>query len=406
MKKWIFPWFPPDPDFQNRLFLRMAVVGWFLAMLPICILVAHNPHASTVTTYYHDASGHWMSRGELYDNTHPATFFLYLPHFAILFSIFHLLPVPAGEILWRLCSAAVLSTGIWRFVKQFFGEAAPRVFLWVMLLAVPLCVAAIRNGQANVILSGVMLHATASLGTKKWWSAAAFMVLALIAKPVILALILLALVVYRPLWLPMLLSLLALAVFPFFFAAPDYVLAQYRAFLTNLSSCAVATGDDYADITGILQAFHLQLSTPVSEIVRAFAGLLTLGLWWLGARRLREPMRAFWLLTLTACYFMLFNPMNESNSYVILAPVMSIWTFHLLDRSWKNPLPWIIAFMVFSMGVLPNILRPWFRNKFAVFYHPLMTIVFLAMLIVWIWREKTAQPCDSSEKPDFRIAIS
>ncbi len=59
--------------------------------------------------------------------------------------------------------------------------------------------------------------------------------------------------------------------------------------------------------------------------------------------------------------------------------------------------------MVFSMGILPNILRPWFRNKFAVFYHPLMTIVFLAMLIAWLWREKNAR---SPGKPDFRIAIS
>jgi alpha-1,2-mannosyltransferase len=221
MKKWIFPWLSQEPDFQNRLFLRLALAGWCLSMLAISILVAHNPHASTVTKYYHDASAHWLSRADLYDNTHPATFFLYLPHFAILFSVFHLMPITAGEILWRLCSAVMLSSGIWRILKQFFGEAAPRIFLWAMMLAVPLCTAAIRNGQANVILSGLMLHATASLSTKKWWSAAAFMVLAVIAKPVALALILLALAVYRPLWLPMMVWLLVLAVFPFLFAKPE-----------------------------------------------------------------------------------------------------------------------------------------------------------------------------------------
>ncbi len=325
MKKWIFPWVSPEPGFQNQLFFRLALAGWCLSMLAICLVVAHNPHASTVTTCYHDASSHWMSRGELYDNSHPATFFLYLPHFAILFSVFHLMPLAAGEILWRLCSAVMLSSGIWRLLKQFFGEAVPRIFLWAMMLAVPLCTAAIRNGQANVILSGLMLHATASLSTKKWWSAAAFMVLAVIAKPVALALILLALAVYRPLWLPMMAWLVALAVFPFLFTKPDYALAQYREFLTNLSSCAVAVGDDYADITGILLAFHIQMSAFASEIVRASAGLLTLGLWWWGACWLREPMRAFWLLTLAAGYLMLFNPLNESNTYVILAPVMSIW---------------------------------------------------------------------------------
>jgi alpha-1,2-mannosyltransferase len=131
--------------------------------------------------------------------------------------------------------------------------------------------------------------------------------------------------------------------------------------------------------------------------VRVSAGLLALLLCWLGARRLREPLRAFWLLTIAAGYLMLFNPKNESNSYVILAPVLAVWAAFFLRSPGRRWMGWTFAFMAFSMGILPNILRPWFRNKFALCYHPVMTFLFLAMLIVWLWREKAMAPSGFAE---------
>jgi hypothetical protein len=35
------------------------------------------------------------------------------------------------------------------------------------------------------------------------------------------------------------------------------------------------------------------------------------------------------------------------------------------------------------MGCLPNLVRPLFGNYFALFWHPVMTIVFLGMLVVY-----------------------
>ena len=40
----------------------------------------------------------------------------------------------------------------------------------------------------------------------------------------------------------------------------------------------------------------------------------------------------------------------------------------------------VAAFMAFSMGILPNIVRPWFGKKFALAYHPITSFFFLAML--------------------------
>jgi hypothetical protein len=376
---------PDSPD-KALLWLWAGVFLWVLPMLVISALVAHKPWDSTVTVFYHGAATHWSSRVNLYEGGHFCM--NYLPHFAILFSAFQALPVPAGDILWRLCAAALLATGIWRFVKQMFPDAAPRLFFWSTLFVLPLSIAALRNGQSNAFLGGLMLHAAASIATEKWWSASGLIILSVVAKPVAIVLLLLAPVVYQKLRLPTLVALAALAVFPFLFARPDYVLAQYHSFLVNLQDCAVVTDYDYADITGILWAFGIQLSPLVSQIVRVSAGALTLALWCLGARRLHEPLRALWLLALASGYLMLFNPMNESNSYVVIAPVFAIWSLVFLNRPVPHRTGWIIIFMVLSMGLLPNIVRPLFGNKFALFYHPVMAALFLGLLISSIWRGK------------------
>lgn len=385
--------------FHSSLFWKVIIMGtavwfWNILMIVIGILIVRNPADSTVTDVYYLSCAHWGSRANLYDLRETMN---YLPHFAIVFSVFRLLPLAAGEILWRLCSVAVFATGLGRFVKRIFPGRAIPFFLFATVLAMPLSAAATRNGQSNVILAGLMLHAAASLSSGGFRPAAWLIALALVAKPIAIVLVLLAPVVYRPLRVPMLAALAVLAVFPFLFAKPDYVLSQYHGFLAELRICSVVPEYDYADITGFLWPLHIQLPHAVSLSVRASAGLLTLGLWWLGARRLREPLRAFWLYTLAAGYLMLFNPMNESNSYVILAPALAIWALFFLrlpDRRWMG---WTFAFMAFSMGILPNIVRPWFRNKFALCYHPVMTIFFLAMLIVWLWREKEMPPSASPE---------
>jgi hypothetical protein len=86
---------------------------------------------------------------------------------------------------------------------------------------------------------------------------------------------------------------------------------------------------------------------------------------------------------------MLFNPMNEENSYSILAPALGAWAaFFLFSLEGRNArgLGWAIVSMALSMGLLPNIVRPLFGNYFALFWHPFMTLVFIALLGYFVWR--------------------
>ena len=42
--------------------------------------------------------------------------------------------------------------------------------------------------------------------------------------------------------------------------------------------------------------------------------------------------------------------------------------------------------MALSMGLLPNIVRPLFGNHFALFWHPVMAIIFVGMLGYFVQR--------------------
>lgn len=381
--------FSRTPVIWKAVLAGTAVNLWNILVIVTGILVALKPDKSVVTQCYHLSSVNWFARGGIYD---PEQTMNYLPQFAILFAVFDRVPAPWGDIFWRICSVALLATGLARFVRRFCAGASPLFFLVATIVALPLSAAATRNGQSNVALAGFMLHAAASIAAGSWWAAAGLIMMAVVAKPVAIVLALLAPAVYRKLWLPMGVWMVALVAFPFLFGPPEYVLGQYHAFFTNLRSCAGPAFFDYADITGLLWPLNIQLSTTASLVIRASAGLPALLLCRLGARRLREPLRALWLLTVAVVYLMLFNPKSESNGYVILAPVLAIWAVFFLRQSRRQWMGWAIAIMAFSMGILPNIVRPWFGNRFALVYHPSMTIIFLAMLITWLCRGNLTPP--------------
>jgi len=252
----------------------------------------------------------------------------------------------------------------------------------------PLSMSALRNGQANAVFAGLTLLAISAVINRRWWLAVGLMALATAIKPLGIVLLLLAPLVYSPLRWRSLVAIIGFLIFPFLFSSPEYVISQYRETLANLQACAVVTEHRFADINGILRTFGTAFSPGISKIIRVAAGLFTACLWWLGAKRLSEALAGLWLYALATSYLMLFNPMNEQNSFVILAPAMGLWgAFFLLSPSAVNQrrLGWWIVFMALSMALLPNALRPLFGNRFALFWHPSMTIVFLGMLIKFVW---------------------
>ena len=109
--------------------------------------------------------------------------------------------------------------------------------------------------------------------------------------------------------------LVGFVVSPFLFASPDYVVAQFREAWDNLLSCSLVTKHRFTDINGFFRTFGMEIVGVWSQLLRVGAGLATLGVWWVIARRTWDPFRGLFLLALTTSFLMLFNPMNEINSF-------------------------------------------------------------------------------------------
>ena len=360
-------------------------------MIVIGVLVVLHPTRETVTLdSYHFAAANWWSGRGLYVGPSGMN---YLPHFAVLFTPFHVLPLALGEVLWRFCNAATLVVGLWQLSRAAFGPDWEQAFLWASVLTMPLCMTSLRFGNANAVFSGLTLMATTALLERRWGLACGLMALNTAIKPLGLVLILLAPLVYRPLRWRVALAFVGLAIFPFLFGPPSYVWGQLHSAWSNLQACAVVTEHRFADLNGILRTFGTSLPPGASKTIRVLAGALTAGLWVWGARRVREPLACLWLYALATGYLMLFNPMTEENSYGILAPALAAWgTLFLLRPEMRaaRPLGWAISAMALSMGLLPNALHPLFGNYFALFWHPAMAVIFVAMLAAFIGRQSPA----------------
>jgi len=372
----------------QRKFLLAALVLWLLPLVAITVMVTLHPQKHTVTGLYHEAAANWWAGNSLYVGPGGMN---YLPHFALAFAPFEAMPAPWGDITWRWLSAGLLAGGFWRLARQLRPDAPEQLFFWSSLFGLLLCLDAIRSGQANALFAALTTHAVVFLMQQRWWLATPVIFAALVIKPLGLVLLLLAPVVYRPMIWRAAMGCVIFAAFPFLFGNPHYVWSQHASLVENLRACSAVTEHRFTDINGLLRTLGLGLSDRASQLLRVLAGGATLGLWWLGARRLAEPLKGIFLLALTTAYLMLFNPMNEVNSYVILAPVLAaLAAFHLKFEGPKG-LGWALVFMAVTMAVLPELLRKVYGNSFALWWHPLMTLAFVALLVWRVWRRPQSE---------------
>jgi len=363
---------------ENPIWIRLSIGVWLIALVVISVMVWIDPVGRTLTDLYRDTTQNWLHQRPLFTGPGGMN---YLPHFSLLFYPFDAMPIPIGDIVWRWTEAIVLVWGIWRVVRHQFEKDAVVAFAWVLLLALPLSLGAIRYGQANALLSGVMLHAIASLSLQQWWRAAGWLILALAIKPLALVMILLVPFAYSAMRWRLVEAFLLFYIVPFLFASVDYVLWQYFATIQNLGECSVVREHRFANLTGLFRTFGFELPNTVDLFLRLVASLGTLGVWLWIIRCNTQPARGLWLLSLTTAYLMLFNPMNETNGYIILAPAISIWAVFALSRPQFATLGWWLVILVLSAGLLPEPLRPLFGNAFGLFWYPLITIAFLWSII-------------------------
>jgi alpha-1,2-mannosyltransferase len=355
----------------------IAVLLWVVPLAAVSVLVALDPAKRSVTPVFHLAASRWWTREPLYADVRG---FHYLPQFALLFSPFHALSRPLGDIVWRAISVGTLVLGLRAFVKRARPPDESRFFFFASLLALGPCLGAIRNGQTNLAFAGLGLLLAAALSDARWRAAAAYLAVLVAVKPLGLVLVLLAPWGYRPLLRPLSIALVALLLVPFLFAPPGYVLDQYRDAGRHFVTMSGITEHRFADFAAILWAAGLQPPDAWLTAVRALAAGVFL-LLWIRASRGPEPWKALTLVLLSGFYLMLFNPMTEKNSYAIVAPPIAVAALHCFE---SDPSAWrgrILVLALLSIALLPELLWRLSRD-FGLWWDPLVIAV-VGGILAW-----------------------
>ncbi len=379
---------------QGRRYLIASAIAWILPFLAVAAMVAADPAKNTVTPVYHAATSAWWGSQSLY--TYGAHLYFYFPQFAIVFTPFHMLPMWLGDNLWRLISMGLFAWAIRRLVGCFEWRDSEKVFLICSLLAILPSLGALRCGQANLTFAAVLVHFAVFLAKERWTAASFCMMVLLLLKPIALAPMLLALVIYRPMVRSLCLSLVVFLVFPFFFGSPEYVLSQYRELAGRLLTFSVTTNHIFADLNGLLRTLGVPLTGAASQLVRLAAGLATLGLWIAGAKGTEEPKRAMILLALSSAYLMVFNPMTEVNGYAIAAPALAIFALYYMEIEVRAGIAWWLVFVNSSISFFPEIFRR-VDGNFGLWWDPLVMLISMGLLAWGIAAKKVFNEKSRSE---------
>ena len=194
--------------------------------------------------------------------------------------------------------------------------------------------------------------------------------------------------------LPCIVATTGVLLLPYLTAPTAYVTAQYQAAWLNLRECAVISENRFADLNGIIRAFGTELNGTAGLALRALAGLAMFLLCVAWVRRRSEPERSLAWFGYSTLYLMIFNPMTEANSYVILAPGFAFAAVLAWNRGFRS-VGYFWAAAVLSMGILPNLVRPWFGNGFALVWHPIMAILLLTWLTAVVVSRRESVPMRS-----------
>lgn len=332
---------------------QLALLVWTSVLLVVCVRTAIQPRTRSLFYTWASAGANWVGGQNLYyhDDWTDLDQFRYSPLVAVSFAPLALLNERVGNVLWRLFDGGVFLGGLWWWLRTVLpGAGTNPLKAVVVLLVVPLALASLSNGQTNPLVIGFLLAATAALHEERWNLAALFVAAACALKLYPLAVgLLLVLVHPRQLSWRLALALLAVALLPFCFQRPAYVLDQYQQWFQRLATndrkdLAPELSTTYRDLWLLFRVAHVPV-TPILYLsiqlaTAALCAAVCVAARWLRVGKARQLTAA---LMLGCCWMTLCGPATESSSFVQVAPALA-WALVAARREgWPAPLRWLVA---------------------------------------------------------------
>jgi len=343
------------------LFRKYPWIGWLAwAAFVIAALVRMHPRRfGAAFQYYLDFAAKLWAEQPIYDPTTlgdvsywPSSLLLFVP-------LTSLDSVVAGVIALTIF-AALLTYGAVALSRALLDERADAVLLAGILLAINIPAAwyHFKQVQLHIPMTAGMMLAAAAIIRGRALSAALWLVLALIAKPLALVMALLTGALIPRTRAVLALGIIAGFALPFAFLHADYLIAQYQLYGQKIWAVATAPPAGWiyqADFTTLLKALGIVLPGPVSFATRLIAALGTLFLAWKVQRAGGSKALGLALLLLSGCYITLFGPRNENVSFLVLTPAVAAVALLMLLRNERDIRGWLMIAACVVLGYVVNL---------------------------------------------------
>jgi hypothetical protein len=341
---------------MSRHWTRTAIILWAVLLGVACIRPLFKPMSSTVFPIYAYAGADFAAGEPLYARNHAGTdIYRYSPLVAAFFEPFSLLPLGTGGAVWRVLGAAIFLSGLAAWAKRVCPHVSRPSFF---ILALPLSVGSLSNGQANVHMLGLMLWGALLAVRGSWSWAAVFLAAAALFKGYPIALgLLIALAAPIRFGLPLVAAIAAGCALPYLLQDTAYISSQYRQWFEAVASddrSAFPLYMGYQDVHMLLRIAGLPIRLDDYRMVQVGAGAVAAGV---VIRQLMKkvPRETVILnaLVLGLCWMCTFGSGIEASTFILLAPVMAREVLDRRDRPWwASPFAWAGALLFFASVVL------------------------------------------------------
>jgi len=379
--------------------VRYAWIGWGALWLITAAIIASGS-GRTVVPAYREGAVYWMAGKTIF--AHPGVGgFVYLPQAAVLFIPFSLLPVVVGEVVWRFVNIGVFALGIFQIARLARGRSGKDLFPLMTLVTLPLAWDCARNGQATLIMTGLMLLAVVDIARSRWWRAVLWLSLGVAVKPLVIVLVLLVMAIDRPLSWRVPVGMLVTALVPFVTQHPTYVLDQYAAFWSSLTKAVHVGAVDKGWTTpfNALQLLGITVPEKIQTLLRVAAAFGTLALCYLSRRRHDAVRSAAFVFSLAVVYLMLFSPRTENNTYAMLGPAIAVFlagAFLVEQRFREGLLLSCIALAIMGGRSIERMLTPHAGTSWL---SPLMAVCFALYLLAMFFADRQEQAGEDRPAP-------
>ncbi len=302
---------------------KFTLLLWFLYAV---VMIFFTGHLRTVSINYWLAANHWLAEQPLYN--HSGIGFIYFPQSAILYTLLTPFTFEKSEALWRVLSLSIFIWGLFRvseLISNLTQYELKKSFLISTLIAIPLCFDSLRNGQAHLLVTGLLALASYAISKKNWKQTAFLISLACFIKPTaVVYLLLVTGIFFAELGLYVFAWIAIFAFLPFLTASKSYVVSQYLSCAIMLTHAAdLGQPRDWAQIFNLISQSGWDISYFFQNMIRVSLALVTLWMAYFIKNQNNLTTTALWLLMLAMMYLMLFNPRTENNDYMMLTPVLS-----------------------------------------------------------------------------------